>query len=156
MAKKQEWHKYADARSTNLTQMCLCTIRLIESDVVFTMHGRELCMRWIIRGWPGPSTNGRLAPKTLHRDCITCPPALQVQLFSLTKTTMSSSTTSTTAFSAGTDKFKNYIDKSRVQYILRYILFSSCWCILDHYPMLSINQFFFVLILLFDIPLHEA
>ena len=47
-------------------------------DVVFTMHGREFCMRWIIRGWPvsaaGPehsqairgSADGlgpRLAPK---------------------------------------------------------------------------------------------
>ena len=21
--------------------------------MVFTMHGREFCMRWIIRGWPG-------------------------------------------------------------------------------------------------------
>ena len=29
------------------------------------MHGRRFCMRWIIRGWPGPSADGlgpRLAP----------------------------------------------------------------------------------------------
>ena len=31
------------------------------------MHGRRFCMRWIIRGWPGPSADGlgpRLAPNT--------------------------------------------------------------------------------------------
>ena len=26
------------------------------------MHGRRFCMRWIIRGWPGPSTDG-LGPR---------------------------------------------------------------------------------------------
>ena len=33
------------------------------------MHGRRFCMRWIIRGWPGPSADGmgpRLAPNNAN------------------------------------------------------------------------------------------
>ena len=33
------------------------------------MHGRRFCLRWIIRGWPGPSADGlgpRLAPNNIR------------------------------------------------------------------------------------------
>ena len=36
------------------------------------MHGRQFCMRWIIREWPGPSADGlgpRMAPnRAIHRN----------------------------------------------------------------------------------------